>query len=153
MLTTERLTPEQQDALQKEKLLLLSRAVVGPPLERAAALQRLRAVHHLSDTQIVSQIGPTSTLCRLEENQTLLLQLSKAVQKLAQTPPTQDAAARLEENQAILLQLSTAVSKLALAPVESAPMAQLPVAVDAEAEAFRKSWLFRLWRFFYRGKS
>jgi hypothetical protein len=46
---------------------------------------------------------------------------------------------RLEENQAILLQLSAAVQKLA----------QAPVPVDAEAEAFRKSFLFRLWRFLY----
>jgi hypothetical protein len=66
---------------------------------------RLRAVHHLSDQQIFARIGATSTLCRLEEKQAILLQLSAAVQKLAQAP----------------------------------------VDVDANAAAFRKSWLFRLW--------
>lgn len=149
MLTTERLTPEQQDALQKEKLLLLSRAVVGPPLERAAAIALLQSPpHRLSLTQIYSQIGPTSTMCRLEENQAILLQLSTAVSKLTltQAPVAIDAEAK-----ALLTQLTTAVQKLSLAPAPQ--IAQAPVAVDAEAAAFRKSWLFRLWRFFYGGQS
>lgn len=118
MLNAVRLTAEQEAVLQKEKLLLFSRAVVGPPAERHAAIARLRTVHHLSDQQIFSQIGATSTLCRLEENQAILMQLSSAVQKLAQVP------------------------------VASAPMIQAPMAVDAEAEAFRQSWLFRVWRLF-----
>jgi hypothetical protein len=124
MHTIERLTPEQQIAIQAEKLLLLSRAVVAPAAERHAAIARLQSTpHHLNLTQIYSQIGPMSTLCRLEENQAILLQLSTAVQKLAQVP------------------------------VASAPMIQAPMAVDAEAAAFRKSWLFRLWRFLYGAKA
>jgi hypothetical protein len=114
MHTIERLTPEEQIAIQAEKLLLLSRAVVAPAAERHAAIARLQSTpHNLSQTQIYSQIGPTSTLCRLEENQAVLLQLSTAVSKLTLAPPTKP-----------------------------------PVAVDAEAEAFRKSWLFCVWRFF-----
>jgi hypothetical protein len=131
----EKLSAEEQAELQKEKLLLLSRAIVAPTLERHAAVARLRTVHHLSESQIYSQIGAASSLCRLEENQQILLQLSATVQKLVQ-----DEARRFEENHAVLLQLNTAVGKL----VQD---------TDAEAVAFRKSWLFRLWRFFYGGQS
>lgn len=105
-----RLSPEEQETQQKEKLLLLSRAVVAPAAERHAAIAWLQsAPHNLSQHQIYSQIGAAATLCRLEENQAILLQLTDAVQKLAQAP-----------------------------------------VVDAEAAAFRMSWLFRLWRFLYR---
>jgi hypothetical protein len=145
-MPTDRLSPEDQLAVQAEKLLLFSRATVAPMAERHAAIARLQSTpHHLSLTQIYSQIGPMSTLCRLEENQALLLQLSTAVSKLTLAPVAQDADA----TQA-LLQLSTAVSKLTLAqaPMAPTPVAQTPATVDAEAVAFRKSWLFRLWRFF-----
>jgi hypothetical protein len=82
---------------------------------RPRNIQRRRAqLRTIRDEQIFPQIGPTSALCRLEENQ------------------------------AILLQLSTAVSKLTLAPPTLAPVVQ-----DAEAEAFKKSFLFRLWRFLH----
>jgi hypothetical protein len=144
MLNAVRLTAEQEAVLQKEKLLLFSRAVVGPPAERHAAIARLRTVHHLSDQQIFSQIGATSTLCRLEENQAILMQLSTAISKLSLAPVPQDA----DTTQA-LLQLTAAVQKRAQTPPTTAP----PPTQDAEAVAFRKSWLFRLWRFFYGGQS
>ena len=129
MLTVRR-TAEEETALQAEKILLLSRATVAPAPERGAAVARLRAVHHLSDSQIYSQIGATSSLCRLEENQALLVQLTATVQKLA------SSLCRLEENQAILLQLPATVQKLA-----------------QDTDAFRKSWLFFLWRFLHGTKA
>jgi hypothetical protein len=148
-MQTIRRSAEEEIAIQAEKLLLLSRAVVAPAAERHAAIARLQSTpHHLNLTQIYSQIGATSMLCRLEENQAMLLQLSATVQKLAQTPPTtapMSTHCRLEDNQALLVQLTTTVEKLAATPVVQPPVAET---VDAEAEAFKQSWLFRLWRLF-----
>jgi hypothetical protein len=74
-MIVERLTPEQQKQQNIEKMWLFDMASLASPAERAAAMTLLQNVHHLSMTQIWSQIEGSYLPKRLEEVQDAMAQL------------------------------------------------------------------------------
>jgi|HubBroStandDraft_6_1064221.scaffolds.fasta_scaffold02559_11 hypothetical protein len=74
-MIVEKLTPEQQKQQNIEKMWLFEMASLASPAERVAAVTLLQNVHHLSMTQIWSQIEGSYLPKRLEEMQDSLAQL------------------------------------------------------------------------------